>query len=68
MLDEARLGTALGVERDRRGCELLIARALAMRGAPVIARVEDDYVILDLRTVFAEQESALADALAAVLR
>jgi L-seryl-tRNA(Ser) seleniumtransferase len=37
-------------------------------GAPVIARVEDDYVILDLRTVFAEQESALADALAAVLR
>jgi len=36
--------------------------------APVIARVEDDYVILDLRTVFAEQESALADALAAVLR
>jgi L-seryl-tRNA(Ser) seleniumtransferase len=37
-------------------------------GAPVIARVEDDHVILDLRTVFAEQESALADALAAVLR
>jgi L-seryl-tRNA(Ser) seleniumtransferase len=37
-------------------------------GSPVIARVEDDYVILDLRTVFAEQEAALAEALAVVLR
>jgi len=34
----------------------------------VIARVEDDYVILDLRTVFAEQEAALAEALAVALR
>jgi len=31
---------------------------------PVIARVEDDRVILDFRTVFAEQESALAESLA----
>ena len=37
-------------------------------GPPVIARVEDDYVILDLRTVFAEQEAALAEALAVALR
>ena len=35
---------------------------------PVIARVEDDRVILDFRTVFAEQESALAESLAAALR
>jgi L-seryl-tRNA(Ser) seleniumtransferase len=40
------------------------------RGATisVIARVEDDSVVLDLRTVFGEQESALAEALAAALR
>ena len=37
-------------------------------GAPVIARVEDDHVVIDLRTVFAEQESALAESLAAALR
>jgi len=35
---------------------------------PVIARVEDDRVILDFRTVFAEQESALAESLATALR
>src|SRR5882672_11278264 len=35
---------------------------------PVIARLEDDRLVIDLRTVFAEQESALAEALAAALR
>lgn len=34
----------------------------------VIARVEDDAVVIDLRTVFAEQESELIEALAAALR
>jgi hypothetical protein len=34
----------------------------------VIARVEDNSVVLDLRTVFAEQETALAEALTAALR
>ena len=42
-----------------------------LRGAPagisVIARVEDDRLILDLRTVFPEQEALLAKTLAAVL-
>jgi len=33
----------------------------------VIARVEDDHVWLDLRTVFPEQEDALAEALAVAL-
>jgi L-seryl-tRNA(Ser) seleniumtransferase len=37
-------------------------------GVPVIARVEGDRVVLDLRTVFSEQEPALATALAAALR
>jgi L-seryl-tRNA(Ser) seleniumtransferase len=35
---------------------------------PVIARIEDDRVLLDLRTVFPEQEPALAHSVAAALR
>jgi L-seryl-tRNA(Ser) seleniumtransferase len=34
-------------------------------GTPVIARIEEDRLILDLRTVFHEQEPALADAIVA---
>jgi L-seryl-tRNA(Ser) seleniumtransferase len=34
---------------------------------PVIARLEEDRLVIDLRTVFAEQEAALAEALAAAL-
>jgi L-seryl-tRNA(Ser) seleniumtransferase len=37
-------------------------------GVSVIARVEEDRVILDLRTVFPEQQPQLAEALAAALR
>ena len=37
-------------------------------GPSVIARVEENRVILDLRTVFPEQESQLAESLAAALR
>ena len=36
-------------------------------GIPVIARIEDDRLLLDLRTVFPNQESALADALVSAL-
>jgi L-seryl-tRNA(Ser) seleniumtransferase len=36
-------------------------------GVPVIARIEDDRVILDLRTVFPLQETELANALCSVL-
>ena len=32
-------------------------------GIPIIARIEEDRVVLDLRTVFADEESALADSL-----
>jgi L-seryl-tRNA(Ser) seleniumtransferase len=38
------------------------------QGVSVIARVEEDRVILDLRTVFPEQEPPLAESLAAALR
>jgi len=48
-------------------CEHLSADELAARlraaEPPVIARVEDGRVLLDLRTVFPDQESVLADAL-----
>lgn len=37
-------------------------------GLPVVARVEDDRLVLDLRTVFPEQEAALAAAVAEALR
>ena len=35
---------------------------------PVIARIEEDRLILDLRTVFPEQEHALAESVVAALR
>ena len=37
-------------------------------GISVVARVEDDHLVLDLRTVFPEQEAQLVKALAAALR
>ena len=36
-------------------------------GIPVIARIEDDRLLLDLRTVFPQQDSTLAEAVAAAL-
>ena len=35
---------------------------------PIIARIEDDRLVLDLRTVFAEEEQSLAEAVAGALR
>ncbi len=46
--------------------ELRLRRSHA--GSPVIARVEDEHVVLDLRTVSADQEAALVEAVAAALR
>jgi L-seryl-tRNA(Ser) seleniumtransferase len=37
-------------------------------GIPVIVRIEDDCLLLDLRTVFPEQESILAESLVAALQ
>lgn len=42
-------------------------RAGVSGGIPIIARVEDDRLILDLRTVFPEQESALVESLCVAL-
>lgn len=38
------------------------------RGTPVIARIEDDRLLVDLRTVFADEEAALAVALVSALK
>jgi L-seryl-tRNA(Ser) seleniumtransferase len=38
------------------------------QGAPVIVRIENDRLVIDLRTVFPEQESSLQNALVAALR
>jgi L-seryl-tRNA(Ser) seleniumtransferase len=57
------------VESVRHSASQLEARLrLATEGAPVLARVEDDRLVLDLRTVFPEQEPALVAALTAALR
>ncbi len=34
-----------------------------LRGAPVVARIQDDFLVLDLRTVFSDEEATLASAL-----
>jgi L-seryl-tRNA(Ser) seleniumtransferase len=41
---------------------------LATGSVPVIARIEDDRLLIDLRTVLPEQEPALMEALASALR
>lgn len=40
-----------------------VAESLRRNSPPIIARVEDDRVLLDLRTVFPEQDSVIVDAL-----
>jgi L-seryl-tRNA(Ser) seleniumtransferase len=37
------------------------------KGVPVIARIEDEHLVIDLRTVFPEQENSLQDALVEAL-
>ena len=41
--------------------------ALRRHDPPIIARIDDDHVVLDLRTVLPEQDSALVEALRVVL-
>ncbi|HET6928797.1 MAG TPA: L-seryl-tRNA(Sec) selenium transferase [Candidatus Acidoferrum sp.] len=48
--------------------ELEIRLRTTAGGAPVIARIEDDRLLIDLRTVFPEQQGALAEALLLALR
>ena len=56
------------VRSERRSASQIEQRLRRGASSSVIARVENDAVVLDLRTVFAEQEAALAEALTAALR
>jgi L-seryl-tRNA(Ser) seleniumtransferase len=56
------------VRSERRSATQIEQRLRRGANSSVIARVENDAVVLDLRTVFAEQEAALAEALTAALR
>lgn len=54
----------IAITSEHCGCAELLKR-LRSQSPPVIARIEDDRLLLDLRTVLPEEESALMDALAA---
>jgi L-seryl-tRNA(Ser) seleniumtransferase len=56
------------IRSDRLSASQIEQRLRRGAATSVIARVEDNSVVLDLRTVFAEQETALAEAIAAALR
>ena len=56
----------LGISRSKRSADEL-AEALRHNSPPIIARVENDRVLLDLRTVFPEQDAVIAEALRRIL-
>ncbi|HSC44691.1 MAG TPA: L-seryl-tRNA(Sec) selenium transferase [Candidatus Acidoferrum sp.] len=56
------------IRSSRRSASQLEQRLRRGSATSVICRVEDDSVVLDLRTVFAEQEAVLGEALVAALR
>ncbi len=65
------LPTWLVSARSERHSAAALEEKLRRPGAattPVVARIENDRLVLDLRTVFPDQEEALAAALAAALR
>jgi L-seryl-tRNA(Ser) seleniumtransferase len=67
---EQKLPTTLIALRSNRHAAAQIEECLrkpANGGTPVIARIEKQMLVVDLRTVFEEQEPALAEALAAAL-
>ncbi|HJW99628.1 MAG TPA: L-seryl-tRNA(Sec) selenium transferase [Terriglobales bacterium] len=57
----------LAITSDRKSPEQLQA-GLRSQSPPVISRIEDDRLMLDMRTVFPEEERGLASALEAVLQ
>jgi L-seryl-tRNA(Ser) seleniumtransferase len=66
---EQSLPTWLIAIADHADCDVNQAeRALRAGDPPVIARIEDDQLILDLRTVFREEEAELRRALGTCLR
>ena len=56
----------IAITSKHHGCDELLRR-LRSQSSPVIARIEDDRLRLDLRTVLPEEEIALMDSLAAAL-
>ena len=56
------------IRSDRRSAAQIEQRLRRGANTSVIARVENGAVVLDLRTVFAEQEAVLAEALTAALQ
>jgi len=56
----------VAITSDKHSPEELLRR-LRSQSTPVIARIEDDRLVLDLRTVFTQDENALAAALAATI-
>jgi L-seryl-tRNA(Ser) seleniumtransferase len=52
----------------RSAAQLEQSLRMPSQGMPVIARIEEDFLVLDLRTVFVEQENFLLTSLAAALR
>jgi L-seryl-tRNA(Ser) seleniumtransferase len=56
------------IRSERHSTADLEKRLRRSAAAPVIARIEDDRVVLDLRTVFEDQEPELVAALAAALQ
>jgi L-seryl-tRNA(Ser) seleniumtransferase len=56
------------IRSERRSPTQIEQRLRLGAATSVVARIEDDSVVFDLRTVFAEQETALADSLTAALR
>jgi L-seryl-tRNA(Ser) seleniumtransferase len=53
--------------RHRSAEEIEVRLREPAAGIPIIARIEDDRLVLDLRTVFADEETALVDAVRAAL-
>ena len=54
----------IAVNSRRRSPEEIESRLRELaNGIPIIARIEDNRLVLDLRTVFADEETALADSL-----
>ena len=56
------------IRSERHSAADLERRLRRSAGVPVIARIEDDHVVVDLRTVFEDQEPDLVAALAAALQ